>query len=617
MIPHAMPFPLARATRGRDPVAPANLAEAVTAARTEAGMSQRDLARLIGASNNTISGIERGADPHWATLAALLEALPALAADDVLPNPAGHPPPALAAAWRTHRDVLGFECERAIVTVEAGAESRLKLVLGAVRLTERRPFDAVGLTCLMKIVCAGSAATKALLDGKSLIARGTQVVEAGEVEHHFEIVEPSTSAFVYRASGGRADIVQLLQGVDPVAAATFTVRYPVRELRLAIGSTRRAEWSRAAAWLPAAGSEPTASTLLRRLHPSRKPRRRVEGRRHRLELTVPWPPVGVAYAMSCDRLAPKVAAPRRAGEGMLTKEIRNFDDVAQRLGAARRAAALSQRHLAKDLGIAFNTISTLESGTGGKASTLGRYLLRFRDLAPQDLLPQPEVERWPDVDALWRYHARLRGFVAERNSKSAQVLRDGRAQVRIRTDGLRAIGRHDEPLKLRLLMQRAITSQQPLPAIATRASKRMKRRIVHREGTSEWQLVFPRDLAAKGTSYQRTYVTPPMYHLSATDAARDLGPVSPYLEGLVLPMLHATELLVIEAVFPRRFVLDRAGFAAWPESFPPNPLEGEPINVLGSFVHETEIDPEKGVLRLQLKRPLPGLNYVVWWQVPD
>ena len=62
------------------------LAQVITKARIEEGLSQRQLAQAMGVSPNTVSALEKGGDARLSILTGLVEQLPGLQPQDVLPD---------------------------------------------------------------------------------------------------------------------------------------------------------------------------------------------------------------------------------------------------------------------------------------------------------------------------------------------------------------------------------------------------------------------------------------------------------------------------------------------------------------------------------------------------
>ena len=596
-----------------------DLGRALAEAREEAGLTQRDLAGLTGHSNSTIAAIERGADVRWSNLERLLSALPGLAGRDLLPNPAGHPPAALRCAWEAHRDLFGFECDRATVTLEIGATGppTTSVELERVRLTARRA-DALDLTALARIVSRAPMRVSLGLDGEALLREGLIERSDGAATHRFEVADKATGAFTYRATGLSAGRVQMAEDADPQAAATLAVALPIRRLKLVIRCRARGAGSPLAiAWLPAGMSEPWSAGLLPYLHVGHRFRRTTTGRALTTEIAVDRPPIGVAYALAlATRWGSRStgALPRAPARPAPPS---SFEDVARLLAAARERAGLTVRALAADLGVSPSTIVAVEAGRGGRASLLSAYLRRFPELAPQDVLPTPDHDGPAGLDTLWRYSARLSGFITEEVHKISRIRHDGAVQVVMITRGLRTRGHGEEPVRLRTKIQRVLSEGETLPPGISGGGGRLKRRLVHSEGDAAWELVFPRDLTTAGTDYRRTYPWRPLYSMTAREAARRTGGEPPYVEVSSVPLLAASKRLTFEVRFPFAYRPDQVSFAAWHPGLPPLPDDvGNRHDLLSRFDHETDYHRRSGLARLRVHRPVPGVRFVIWWFLP-
>jgi transcriptional regulator with XRE-family HTH domain len=597
--------------------APPEVAAAVRQAREEAGLSQRQLAEAIGASNSTIAGLERSSDAQWSTLAALVEFLPGLAGRDILPNPTGHPPPALAGAWHAQRDLFGFDCERATVTmsVRSADQASVTFEAGPVRPANRRALDPVVASALMRTVFRGSRAVAATLSGAELLERGEVVVREDGVAHAFLLAHSPTGGFTYRRDAEQPDRVQVEEDAERQAAATLTLQYPVRELRLALLVPARMEvLARAVAWLPAGMSEPWASDLLRFLHPGVKPRRRLIGSTQRMELRLQWPPACAAYALSLARSRTSALRASRPHVSSKRRSARSFQEVSERLAEARTSRGLSLRGMGELVGLSFTTVDKLESGQGGRAASLAAYLEHCPEIAPQDLLPIVHHELAIGRDELWGTYVRLFGVVSDDLRKTTSIRTTGHARVVIQTERLRAIGRHDEPVRLRSQIRRVLLQGEALPPEITGAAG-LRRRVVHHDGDAAWQLVFPRNLAAAGTSYRRAFPWQRHFHLHASEALRHVHGDPPFMEGASMMTLHPSRSLTLRVRFPRGYRPPRVGFAAWPPTFfPPDPDVGRSIDMLNRFHHD--VDADRSGLRLTVDRPIPGVRFSCWWHLP-
>ncbi|MEM7246322.1 MAG: helix-turn-helix transcriptional regulator [Acidobacteriota bacterium] len=95
-----------------------DLATALSRARERSGLTQRQLARRMDVSPNTVSVIERGGDPRISVLGRALTALPELLPQDLLPQVSRSGRHSLDELWEHDHRLLGLAADELVKTVD-------------------------------------------------------------------------------------------------------------------------------------------------------------------------------------------------------------------------------------------------------------------------------------------------------------------------------------------------------------------------------------------------------------------------------------------------------------------------------------------------------------------
>lgn len=133
-----------RAAEAPTPVGPSALgaAGALRAAREEAGLSRRELARRLGVSPVTITAGERGQDLRRSHLIGLLDALPSLRPEELLPPARELPVTDRREAWEYYRLLFGIEADEERKTLVVTPRGDALAVCETLRLRRVRAADA-------------------------------------------------------------------------------------------------------------------------------------------------------------------------------------------------------------------------------------------------------------------------------------------------------------------------------------------------------------------------------------------------------------------------------------------------------------------------------------------
>ncbi|MEM7245380.1 MAG: helix-turn-helix domain-containing protein [Acidobacteriota bacterium] len=106
-----------------------SLAQVVTEAREDAGLSQRQLAQRMGVSPNTVNAIEKGGDARLSVLTGLLEALPELTPQELLPQVASGGQLDLDELWEHDHRLTGAAADEVAKTVDIDEEGRCEITI--------------------------------------------------------------------------------------------------------------------------------------------------------------------------------------------------------------------------------------------------------------------------------------------------------------------------------------------------------------------------------------------------------------------------------------------------------------------------------------------------------
>lgn len=469
-------------------------------ARERAGLTQRELAGLMGVSRATVAEAEAGADLRASTMQRALDVLAALSPGRLLGDPESAAPAHSPAAWRLHAQLCGFTVRRArraiaVAPLEGGIVGLAAL---GVRPLEGSLRDDALRRALLRAVYRGDAAAlqRALESGGDRPGAALEIEDEGSgLRHRFRFPRAlDEKGFDYERFE-RADAVEPLGDEGFLA---YTPGHAIEELELALeapaGGAPEAGRYEAHAGGRREADGPAGLALA--LRPQGVRARRSRGGR-RLSVVLERPEPYVAHELHWGgEAAPVVPVGERAGE---------------RLRAAREAEGWSLRELARRVGASPMTVSNAEAGRDALSSTLRGCLQALESLSPGLLLDGAGPDREATPAELWSHQRSLHGLEAEEEWKELVVGEDGWADAVYRTRGLRSLRPRPDGLVVRYGASRTQPAGRSTPPDTIEQDgpeeeldEGFRTRLVrHGGGQVVHELRFSPEAARRGVSYTR------------------------------------------------------------------------------------------------------------------
>ena len=573
-------------------------------ARERAGLTQRELAALMGVSRATVAEAEAGADLRASTLRRALEALAALSPGQVLGDPEAAAPGHSPAAWRLHARLSGFTVARArrAVAVAPFSDEFVGLAALGVRPLVGSLAEPGLRRALLRAVYRGDPAAlqRALERGGDEPGRSLEI-EDGEdgLRHRFRFPRRlDERGFDYE----RLERADEAESRSERGVLAYTPGHAIERLELVLVAPP-GEAPKLARYEAHAGGRREAegpAGLAQALRPDGVPSvRGRDGRNLRVELERPEP--YVAHELHWGGEAPAEPPP---GE-----------DAAARLRAAREKRGWSLRELARRAGVSPMTLSNAESGRDARGSTLRACLAELPALAPGLLLDSRGPDREARPAELWAHQRSLHGLVAEEESKELVVEEDGWADAVYHTRGLRSLRPRPDGLVVRYGASRAQPASRSTPpdtieqhGTEEELDEGFRTRLVrHGGGQVVHELRFSPEAASRGVGYTRRMAR-------VTRCAFDGGGSAPEREGHGFAAAFPVRLLRVAVRFPPgRFPKDLRAHARG--SFVVPGLDERVERLLHPEGLDLELSRRARRAVLVVEEPLIGVRYGLSWSV--
>jgi len=587
------------------------------AAREEAGLSLRELARRCGVSVSTLSAAESGADSRCSTLAACLRELPSLPQSALLDG-GGENQPLLdaRACWELVAEAQGTRARRLrrTLVVKPSGDRRVTTSWHGVVATDRDLGDPSVLWRLLAGVLMASPiapedgwAERLLRDGEIAEERDGVLHEArlvsrrGRIELDYRCHEDWLQGDPLRLYGEGAGT----PGVHVGEGCALRPALPTERVSLAVrfedGSTpedvRAIAWPRNLAWTPA---EPDLVGRTVALPNLRRGRRLVLAT---FERPLPWVTLGLLWDVRDPASDPALPVAWPASPAPATS-----------LRRARRLAGLSQRGLAKRLKASVSTVHGAERDRDLRRSTVQRYLAALDRLRPEHFVGRPrEAESLGErLDTAWALSRDVFGMAVEETSALLDLRGPETWCSRTRTLNFGTLPRRERDLVLVLSNSRHLRDVEPpewgpLLLEGEDADERddvddgHRRRAISRDGWI-WHVVerIPASRAARGWSASPQAFGP---------LPEQERPGGVYSASGEVPADRA----VVTIRFPPGVFPDTVRAIASPDWEPQTKTDRDVLHRVAPDRHELQVDRERSEIRLVVSRPLIGFRYGVVW----
>ena len=617
----------------RERLAVSELAPVLRAARERVGLSVRELAVRLGVSASTVSDAEGGRDVRHSTLVRYQHVLPGMTAHGLLGVDPPPPPRASPAAWEWIRDVFGFSVGRLRFEISISPDGVRTTLLEAsgIHCIRGDVSDPDRRRALAHLVFRGSQVARLALAASGLDG-GEARVELRDACFRHELRFPrhaTRSGFSYsrrQAAGEPAppdlpDPGRLALSAPYEEGASFPIELPIERLRLAVrfpaGALPGA--SRACAWTDARSLAADETDLVPFLHPGGLPVRR-EPRGSMLALDVERPVFGLQYGIGWSEdiaALPPVPAPDPARA--------KGPELGVVLSAARDRAGLSQRAVARALGISPVSVAGAERGQDVRRSVLQGWLRLLPELSPDDVLPPTSASGPMSRRDAWEHQRALLGVEGDEERKTLVITADGDAHAVCESLRLRRVRPSEADLRIRYGSAQATGRRLPTvlkaieQAVAAEAEDAgLKARVVaRRQGRLIHEIVVPRHLAQVGASYTRRLYDARFFDPEAeAEADDDEGEERPQ-DGAAIVPFHPVRRLTLTVRFPVGLWPERVWFAAHPRLLLASALPGAS---LAPWLHpeglETSRSARDRTLTLSADYPLVGFLYDIFWERP-
>ncbi|MEM7247421.1 MAG: helix-turn-helix domain-containing protein [Acidobacteriota bacterium] len=594
-----------------------SLADVVRSARERMGLSQRQLAARLDVAPSTVAKVERGEDARASTLEQLMAGLPGLLATDLFPQCVLHAPPSCPSSWALLRDGHGFVAETLRVALRLDDGFRGELAQLQLRPVPEGAPDPPGLLAVLSAACIGRRSiVRGVLAGDDFAPR-FELTEDGMV-HRFESRENGQG---WRASY-HCDFGSGVTGHDEISESMrerlglvgggthVTTPAETLELSVALEDDFPIEQARCLAWPEGVLPSTDAPDLMPLLHPT-EVRFDIDPENARIGVVIRRPILGLTYAIGCpvegsDGVTPAVQRAVRS-VGLWSGGQPTRGEILARL---REQAGLSQRALARQLGISQVTVNAAENGRDVRHSTLMKYLESFPVLAPQLLLSPSSPPIDTDAATTWKHQRDLVGIEVAAATKTLRVGDDGEPTIELATRSLQAFRVLGDELCLRIGLQRGVQRAGSAELIELESdNENLRTRIVHGpDGRAHALLLLNRSIALEGISYTRRYEAGPVFTRIDDPESRPLSGLQGTIFAVNLPTRRLQ--LIIEP-------------PAWPDDIRHHvfPFSAVPVASMGST--RPQLAAERIRLRrersrhrivLDVHRPLIGYQYGVSWR---
>ena len=608
---------------GFDRAAP--LAEQLRARRAAAGLSGRELARRVGVSQPTVSGLEAGRDAGHATVQRLIDEL-GLDARGLLGRAPLGPRPVTRRTWEGFARLYGFSSRRVVLRVEIDERGtqRSELEVTGLRLLEGARWTVNEALRLMSVAMVGSAeATFGLRSMRSLPEDGLVRVEDGELVHEFEVPPPgSRTGLRYRRieRGERAPAGSPLPGQAPHGrpfdqGACLWLDHPCRslEIRVRFPVGEGPGTACLEAWPASVGVDAQDPVnLWPGLRPQAARAIRV-GLDGLAELRVERPLPGPCYGLSWD----EAAVPSAAAASPLRVSADAACEPAAAVRRAREREGWSRRELARRAGLSAATLHGLESGSEPRLSSLRVLCETLPELSPHELFRAYEPRGDFDADEAWRLQRELFGMEALEELSVVRIAPAGDVSVEMTTKGLSWTSAALRDLRLRHGLARVPDgSTWELDAIEPASSEANARVRVLRRGIGPvvHELRFGAEGSAKRVSFTRRVTGRGQLALTHENARRLGRSVRDWEALFSEPSLPARRLR-FELRFPRGCFPASLSARVVPrcQVFGGSAADRRALCHPEGFAFE--LDPRARRAVLTVEKPLVGMRYLVGWML--
>jgi transcriptional regulator with XRE-family HTH domain len=606
---------------------PSQVAEAVRAARLEAGLSLRELARRTGLTQPALGKLEQGGDPRLSTLRALVAELPTLDVSSLLGRAPRACPPASAGAWELMAGLSGYRARRAShsVTVEPDGRVTRALDIQGLRSTASSLKEPTRRSALMHVAFVGPTNLRFDLAAKDsdLLGESQEIQEEGvghrfsfprALDHHgmrYERIEarPSSDGEApgFLGPPGRPFEQGTAQWVDRV----------FQELVLRVRFRGPSFPSRVQfhVWPVTLGTDRERSTAnWRALHPG-APASASVSRDGRCELTVVRPLLGLCYGLSWDA---ESQVPGEEGSRTAVSPSR-LPDPSTLLQEARERAGLSKRELARRMDVSPATVVNLERSGNPRISTLRSCLRQLPELSPVALVSPREPR---STDELWNYYRDVYGSECELDSRVLTIRKDGQARLHAETKGLLATPAALTDLRVRHGVSRlaALAGTTELDSVTVdegEDSADVRVRVAsRRRGAVVSEVRMSGTSAKRRVSYTRRMTVKGTYrHPTNPGELQPDGWSGP--EAIHMPPGLPARRIVVEVRFTGRAWPYHLQAAVFPLAFVPSRAIGSSLAGLHPEGLNLRCDPKAGVATLTVERPLIGFRYSLSWFLHD
>jgi len=279
-------------------------------------------------------------------------------------------------------------------------------------------------------------------------------------------------------------------------------------------------------------------------------------------------------------------------------------DVARTLRDERLRVGLTQRELARRLGVGHATVAAIEMGRDPRASTLITYLRQFPGLQQAQVLPHALPGPPEASHAAWTALAAYFGFRAERVSSRVEVSARGRRLAVLEVGPVVPTSGSFSDLKLLAAVMRAVSllpqgrSADVRPTPAALAAGKMRINEGSTTHDYEWSSNPPRSF-----TYRRTM---------RFEAAEE-GSAAASVQGSGHEVTYPINELVLEADVEDVSRLESAELRAWVPGGMNEPEESD----LASHLYPTGLKPRVQArsphLHVRIDTPLVGVGYAMAW----
>ncbi|MEM7244167.1 MAG: helix-turn-helix transcriptional regulator [Acidobacteriota bacterium] len=582
-------------------------------ARERAGLTQRELARVMSVSRATVAEAELGADLRHSTLQRYLDTLVSLSPRRLLLPSESEPPTTSAPVWGCWREVAGFVVSRVRRRLGSGDEPDLEVE--GIRSFGGDLADPTHRRSVMQAVFRGDRAVLASRCRADEDQPGTKL-EFDDATGRHELVLPSDwqDGLSYRK-----------WSPDPVVpdegTLAFTPGYPVEllELRVQLGERIDEAEARYRAW--PGGPALREQDLADFLRPGGTEVRRNGGE---LEIDLSYPQLFVTHEIAWK---PEDEESEFQSEGLRAVELHSVGEETESepeepsglAGVIRRArvhVGLSQRGLAGRLGVSPTTVHNTELGKDPRSSTLQLYLRELQHLSPEELFSGSEPERSATHRELWEHYRQLYGMEAEEESKELILAEDGWAEALYTTRRLRSLVDRRQGLQISYASA-PLDASAPPDEIEQEGPEEewddeFRTRFLRRpDGQAIHQLSFSNEATRRGVSYTRRVSQASRFAMKARDVPEGRNAT----EGQSFAAAFPVRRLVVAASFPKTYWPRKITARVTP-TFPVGPEHDEELaRMHGQRLQLRRYRRQRRIV-LSVEEPLIGVQYALTWSLP-